>query len=119
MNIAVLSCENIKDATCLGCHCCLTGFDKKEGESERYRGADATWRALPNCGGCPGTPPVLPLAGLKTWRAPMSETIDAVHAGTCLLDNCPHKETIVQKVKAGVGVIEGTHPYKPVRVFRG
>jgi len=58
---------------------------------------------------------------LKNWMAPMGETIDALHLGTCLLNNCPCKETIVQKVKAtaGVEVIEGTHPYKPVRVFGG
>jgi len=33
INIAVLSCKNIKDETCFGCHRCLMGFDKKEGES--------------------------------------------------------------------------------------
>lgn len=32
MNIAVLSCKNIKDETCIACHRCLMGFDKKEGE---------------------------------------------------------------------------------------
>ncbi len=37
MNIAVLSCENIKDETCPGCQRCLMGFDKKEGEFERYK----------------------------------------------------------------------------------
>jgi len=103
MNIAVLSCKNIKDETCIACHRCLMGFDKKEGE----------------CGGCPGTSPVLRLVGLKTWMAPMGESIDAVHIGTCLLDNCPHKDTIIEKVKAkaGVEVIEGSHPYRPDQVF--
>jgi CGGC domain len=89
MNIAVLSCEKIKDATCLGCHPCLMGFDKEEGEFERYKGTDAKLRALLHCGGCPGTSPVLRLANLQNWMAPMGETI------------------------------EGTHPYKPVRVFGG
>ncbi|HBZ53865.1 MAG TPA: metal-binding protein [Syntrophobacteraceae bacterium] len=119
MNIAVLSCKNIKDETCLGCHRCLMGFDKKEGEFARYQGTDAKMRAFLHCGGCPGTSPVLRLVGLKTWMAPMGETIDAVHIGTCLLDNCPHKDTIIQKVKAkaGVEVIEGSHPYRPVQVF--
>jgi predicted metal-binding protein len=119
MNIAVLSCKNIKDETCIGCQRCLMAFDKKEGEFERYKDTDAKLRALVHCGGCPGTSPVLRLVQLKTWMAPMGEIIDAVHIGTCLLDNCPYKETIISKVKAkaGVEVIEGTHPYKPVKVF--
>jgi predicted metal-binding protein len=119
MNIAVLGCKNIKDESCIGCQRCLTAFDKKEGEFERYKGTDAKLRALVNCGGCPGTSPVLRLVMLKTWMAPMGETIDAIHIGTCLLDNCPYKDTIIQKVKAkaGVPVIEGSHPYKPVKVF--
>lgn len=32
MNIAILTCKNIKDETCIGCHRCLMAFDKKEGE---------------------------------------------------------------------------------------
>jgi len=119
MNIAVLSCKNIKDETCIGCHRCLMGFDKKEGEFENYKDTDAKLRALIHCGGCPGTSPALRLVGLKTWMAPMQESIDAVHIGTCLLDNCPHKDEIMKKVKAkaGVDVIEGTHPYRPETVF--
>jgi predicted metal-binding protein len=121
MNVAVLSCKNIKDDVCIGCHRCLLAFDKKEGEFERYKGTDAKLRALIHCGGCPGTSPVVRMVNLKTWMAPMGETIDAVHIGTCLLDNCPYKDTIIQKVKAkaGVEVIEGSHPYRPVQVFGG
>jgi predicted metal-binding protein len=120
MNIAVLGCKNIKDESCIGCHRCLLAFDKKEGQFERYKDdGNARLRGLVHCGGCPGTSPVLRLVNLKTWMAPMKETIDAVHIGTCLLDNCPFKDTIIAKVKAkaGVEVIEGTHPYKPVRIF--
>ena len=81
MNVAVLSCKNIKDETCIACHRCLMGFDKKEGEFERYKDTDAKLRGLLHCGGCPGTSPVLRLVGLKTWMAPMGESIDAVHIG--------------------------------------
>ena len=121
MNIAILSCKNIKDETCIGCHRCLMAFDKKEGEFERYKDTDAKLRGLVHCGGCPGTSPVLRLVMLKTWMAPLGETIDAIHIGTCLLDNCPYIDTIMKKVKAkaGVDVIEGSHPYKPVNVFGG
>ncbi len=36
--------------------------------------------------------------------APMGESIDAVHIGACLFDNCPHKHVIIEKVKAKTGV---------------
>lgn len=38
---------------------------------------------------------------------------------TCLFDHCPHKEVIIKKIKAkaGVGVIEGTHPYRPDNIY--
>jgi predicted metal-binding protein len=38
---------------------------------------------------------------------------------SCIVDHCPHKETLVGKIKAkaGVEVIEGTHPYKPSNIF--
>ena len=120
MNIAVVSCKKIKDECCIGCHRCLTAFDKKEGEFERYQGnGEVKLKGLVHCGDCPGSGVVVRLMQLKTWMAPFEETIDAVHIGTCLLDNCPHKEELINKVKAkaGVDVIEGTHPYKPVQVF--
>jgi predicted metal-binding protein len=95
------------------------GFDKKEGEFERYKGTDAKLRGILYCGACAGTSPVLQLVSLKRWMAPMGESIDAVHIGTCLLESCPHKDTIIEKVKAkaGVDVIEGSHPYRPDQVF--
>jgi hypothetical protein len=44
MNIAVLSCKNIKDETCLVRHRCLRGFDKKEGER--------VWKTNESAGTC-------------------------------------------------------------------
>lgn len=121
MNIAVIGCKTIKDETCLGCQRCLMAFDRKEGEFERYKGTDASLRALLHCGGCPGPSAVLRLVGLKGWMSTVGDTIDVIHIGTCLLDNCPHKDTIIEKVKAkaGIEVIEGSHPYRPVKVFGG
>jgi len=62
---------------------------------------------------------VVRLVNLKAWMGLTDETIDAIHIGTCLLDNCPYKDTIIEKVKAkaGVEVIEGSHPYRPVKIF--
>jgi predicted metal-binding protein len=107
VNIAILSCKNIKDESCFGCHRCLLGMDKQEGEFERYKdNPDAKLRAILHCGGCPG-------------MAPMGETIDKIHIGTCLIKYCPYKDSILQKVKekAGIEVIEGTHYYAPPTIL--
>ena len=120
MNIAILACKNIKDESCFGCHRCLMAFDKREGEFERYKDKpDVKLRAILHCGGCPGMSPVNRLANLKTWMAPLGETIDAIHVGTCLIKNCPYKDAILTTVKekAGVEVIEGSHSYMPPTIF--
>jgi predicted metal-binding protein len=118
MNVAVLSCKHIKDESCIGCHRCLTAWDKKEGEFSQYH-SDDKLKALVHCGDCPGTGAVVRLMQLKTWMLPFQEKIDQLHIGTCLQNHCPHAETIINmvKAKAGVPVIEGTHPYKPVQVW--
>jgi len=120
MNVAILACKNIKDESCFGCHRCLMAFDKREGEFERYKdNPDVRLRAILHCGGSPGMAPVNRLANLKTWMAPMGETIDGIHVGTCLIKNCPHKDTILVNVKekTGVEVIEGSHSYMPPTIF--
>ena len=78
MNVAVMGCRNIKDETCIGCQRCLTAFDRKEGEFERYKDVpDAKLIALFNCGGCPATSPVLRMVQLRDWMAGMGEKVDA------------------------------------------
>jgi hypothetical protein len=49
----------------------------------------------------------------------MDEKITKIHVGPCIADHCPHKDVILNKIKAksGVEVIEGTHPYKPDHIF--
>ena len=120
MNVAIMSCKNIKDESCFGCHRCLMAFDKREGEFERYKdNPDAKLRAIFHCGGCPGVAPVNRMANLKAWMAMKGETVDALHVGTCLIKNCPHKDTILAKVneKAGIPVVEGSHCYMPPTIF--
>ena len=120
MNVAILSCKNIKDESCFGCHRCLTAVDKKEGEFERYKdNGDMKLKAIMHCGGCPGVGVVNRMANLKTWIAPMGDTIDAIHVGTCIIKYCPHKDVILERVKekAGVEVIEGSHYYAPPKIF--
>ena len=49
----------------------------------------------------------------------MGETIDVLHFGTCLKNHCYYKDIILDVVgkKAGIEVVEGTHPYVPEGVF--
>jgi predicted metal-binding protein len=120
MNVAILSCKNIKDESCFGCHRCLTAVDKKEGEFERYKDdEDMKLKAILHCGGCPGAGVVNRMANLKTWIAPMGDSIDAIHVGTCIMKYCPHKDVILERVKekAGVDVVEGSHYYAPPTIF--
>jgi predicted metal-binding protein len=120
MNIAIMSCERIKDEACIGCQRCLTAMHRREGELERYKDdAGARIVAIFHCGGCPGNAPVVRMKQLHSWMAPMGETVDVVHMGTCVKNHCPHREELVEAVrtKAGVEVVEGTHPYLPANIF--
>ena len=49
----------------------------------------------------------------------MQLKITKVHVAPCILDHFPHKETLIAKIKAkaGVEVVEGTHPYLPNNIF--
>ncbi|MBW1849477.1 MAG: CGGC domain-containing protein, partial [Deltaproteobacteria bacterium] len=42
-----------------------------------------------------------------------------IHIAACILDHCPEKETIINKIKAktAIEVIEGAHNYKPEGLF--
>jgi predicted metal-binding protein len=49
----------------------------------------------------------------------MGERVDVLHLGTCVKNHCAYKDTLVSAVrnKAGVEVIEGSHPYLPKDIF--
>jgi predicted metal-binding protein len=120
MRIAIMGCKQIKDETCIGCQRCLTAFHRREGEFERYRDVpDARIVAIFHCGGCPATSPVLRMKQLRDWMAPMQEKVDVLHFGTCVKNHCAYKEQLQSAVraKAGVEVVDGTHPYVPMNVF--
>jgi len=117
--ILIVGCKKGMDDVCIGCSRCLVGFNRREGEFERYKDQEAEVMGLLNCGDCPGATIVTRLAQVKLWNAPMNEKPTKVHIAACLVDHCPYKDTIVGKIKAkaGVEVIEGTHPYKPADIF--
>lgn len=117
--ILIVGCKRAMDDVCIGCSRCMVAFNRKEGTFASYENGNAELVGLLNCGDCPGATIVTRLAQVNLWNKPMDEKITAVHIGPCILDHCPHKETIVNKIKAkaGVPVVEGTHMYKPENIF--
>ncbi len=117
--ILIVGCKRAMDNVCIGCSRCIVGFNKKDGEFDRYKDQDSELIGLLNCGDCPGAAIVTRLAQVNLWNKPMGEKITKVHIAACIIDHCPYRETIIEKIKkkAGVEVIEGTHPYKPENIF--
>ncbi len=116
--ILVVGCRRAMDVSCVACSRCMVGWNRRDGEFSRY-GADAQLMGILGCGDCPGAAIVPRLVQAKAWNAPMGEIPTRVHVATCIVDHCPHKETLIKKIraKAGVEVIEGSHPYRPENVF--
>ncbi len=117
--ILIVGCKKAMDDVCIGCSRCMVGFNRREGKFDRYEGKDAQLIGLLNCGDCPGAAIVPRMAQMNLWNKPMDEKPTKVHIAPCIMDHCPHKETMVKKIKAkaGVEVIEGAHPYIPENIF--
>jgi predicted metal-binding protein len=119
--ILIVGCKRTMDSVCIACSRCMIAFNRREGEFARYKGTDAQLIGILGCGDCPGAAIVPRLAQIKLWNAPMGERPTMVHVAACLVDHCPHRETLLAKIKAkaGIPVVEGTHPYKPENIFAG
>ena len=117
--ILIVGCKRAMNDVCIGCSRCMVGFNRREGEFQRYKDQDAEVIGLLNCGDCPGATIVTRLAQVKLWNAPMNEKPTAVHIAPCIIDHCPYVKDITAKIKAkaGCAVVEGTHPYKPENIF--
>ncbi len=116
--ILIVGCKNIMNEQCIACSRCMVAFNKREGEFAKYD-KDAQLIGMLSCGGCPGSGVVTRLAQLNAWNAKNKEKPTKVHVSACIYENCPNGKEIVDKIKAkaGVPVIEGTHPYKPENIF--
>ena len=116
--VLIIGCKNTMNEICVGCSRCLVAFNRRAGEFSRY-GKDDELMGILSCGGCPGQGIVMRMAQMNLWNAPLKERPTKVHIGPCLTDHCPHADDLVTKiqVKAGVEVIEGTHPYVPGLIF--
>jgi len=116
--ILIVGCKKIMDDVCIGCSRCLVGFNRRKGKFENYDDQTELMGLL-NCGDCPGSAIVTRLAQVKLWNAPMQEKPTKVHIAPSIVDNCPYKDTLVQKIraKAGIEVVEGGHPFAPSDIF--
>lgn len=116
--ILIIGCKKTMDDVCIGCSRCMVAFNRRVGLFDRYD-EDAELMGLLNCGDCPGASVVTRLAQVKLWNTPLEEKPTKVHVAPCIADHCPHYDDLVTKIKAkaGVEVIEGTHPYMPSDVF--
>jgi len=115
--IAIISCQKIKDKTCLGCIKCFKAMSLREGEFARYTdGVEVV--AMTDCGDCPGL--AIPKLGLiKEYAQMAGRPFDVVHIGTCMvkaraLSNCPIDPERLKGLiesKLGLPAVIGSHPY--------
>ena len=118
--ILIIGCKHIMNDICIGCSRCTVAFNRKDGEFAKYKGDDAQFLGILNCGGCPGVAVGTRLVQFRLWNGPMGELPTKVHLGHCLMSNCPYRDTLrpmIEKV-TGVEVIGGTHPYKSENIFK-
>ncbi len=117
--ILILGCKQSMNDVCIACSRCMVGFNKRVGDFERYKDADAELVGIINCGDCPGASVVTRLAQLNLWNAKNGEIPTKLHVAPCLLDHCPYKDEIMNKLrnKVGIEIVEGTHPYMPENIF--
>jgi predicted metal-binding protein len=117
--LLIVGCKKAMDDVCIGCSRCLVGLNRREGEFARYKDQEVQLVGLLNCGDCPGATVITRLAQVNLWNKPMNEKITKVHLGSCINDSCPYKQKLLESIKgrAGVEVIDGTHPYGPQNIF--
>ncbi len=120
--IAIIACQMVRNNNlCPGDAKCLVALGRKEGEFSRYDNEEAQLVGIVDCGGCEGNQNriVCSMALLKMHLATLNEKVDVVHMGTCVTKFCKRKEDLLAAVqeKAGVEVVQGTHPYIPPSIF--
>lgn len=117
--VLIIGCKRTMNDICIACSRCTVGFNRKDGTFAEYAEDGAELLGILNCGDCPGAGIATRMALLKHWNGPMEELPTKIHIAPCILTGCPHKESLIAKIKAkaGIDVIEGTHPYKPQTIF--
>jgi predicted metal-binding protein len=116
--VLIIGCKMTMDEVCIGCSRCLVAFNRYDGEFIRYKEQKAELIGLTSCGSCPGIKLVPRLALMEIENTPLDEQPTKIHLAPCLV-NCPHCESIVDKMKAkcGIEIVKGTHPYQIKTIF--
>jgi len=116
--VLILGCKKTMDTICVGCSRCLVALNRYEGEFSRYKESKAQLMGIASCGACPGVTMVPRLGLMKLENAPLKEEPTKIHLAPCLV-NCPHSESILEKLKAkcGIEIVKGTHPYQMQTIF--
>ncbi len=117
--LLIVGCKRSMDDVCIACSRCHVGFNRKEGEFNRYSDMDIQLTGILNCGDCPGASIVPRLSLVNLWNKPFDEKITKIHIAPCIFDHCPYSEVLISKIKAksGIEVVIGTHPYIPENIF--
>lgn len=115
--IAIISCEKIRDKTCVGCIKCFKAIKNKDGEFARYTD-DIEVIAMCVCSDCPGL--AMPkLSLVSDCCKQYGVDFDIVHIGTCIVKAgqtaaCPidpqKLKTMIEE-KMNKQVVIGTHTY--------
>ena len=117
-NIVIISCNKIRDISCIGCVKCFKGIKEKAGEFSRFQDEDINVVAMTTCGNCPGL--VMPKMTLVKDICNQYELdFDKILIGTCMVKatetaECPIDISELKKKlenKFGKEVIIGTHPW--------
>ena len=117
-NIAIISCNKIRDISCIGCIKCYKAVKEKAGEYSRFDNEDINIIAMTTCGDCPGL--IMPRMGLVKDICNQYEVdFDYIFIGTCIVKaietaKCPIDIDELKKKlesKFGKEVIIGTHPW--------
>jgi predicted metal-binding protein len=117
--LLVVGCKKTIDVVCVGCSRCLVSFNRREGHFRRYADSEAELIGVLSCGDCPGSTLIPRLALMKLWNAPLDAMPTRIHVAPCLVNLCPHAESIIDRmeVRCGIEIIVGTHPYQMETIF--
>lgn len=114
--ILIVSCNKIRDVTCIACLKCFKAAEHKEGEFAKYDSVQIVGQS--GCGDCPGL--VMNKVNSVMENADyLSRDIDAIHIGSCVVKArttaaCPiNLDGIKAKLegKFGKPLVIGTHNY--------
>jgi len=114
--ILIISCDKVRDKSCIACAKCFKAVDEKAGKFEGYEEIEIV--GMTTCGDCPGL--VVPkLKLVNEIIKSLDRDYDKIFLGTCMVAAtqtayCPidlNELKATLESKFGKEVIIGTHPW--------